>query len=653
MCIMFCLYCSSLAPPKKPSYSERIHWCNILGHILKFIKLVECHILEFLHRLIYKALDSLLYHVIQGAIEDSSLVDYGKLGLSQQEVPPNIIQELQSARLTQSTHNFDELLGQKPKLGVPLLLLCVRLQLPESTVEYPSDLLNDSKQNVYISLKPSPEELVLGVEGVISNFLSTAASFQSLLSTPELSMFIDPPYANKLSSQEQKMAFSTELGRDLLPVLTGDSKYQQITQTVYKCLEFGLNSVSSYCSTFDKYTSIVDACQKFDLEKSVWEEWGPSDFEAVLLKQSAELQRINEMETSQCIGCLLLDSKGFQAACLPYPKVVIGTIHEVLPPVAAKRNDLLLVKIKSSYEKLQVKPSNVAEFVQHLTLLSQLASDQPATDKEFTAICKTYVVAHAYKVDILPEDIALHHTLKRAYSMFQAALNCAEVARADQIIKFSTSLNHHVQELRHNVVELKNDVLDPVILNVSTEFHVAEKKLEGLERRLKALFDQTHSYITYHETFGMTPSTIQTAKKIQTLDNESEEQIRSISDELFSLKKDLDLRSLLWKSVQEWSGFSASWLLAPFETLHVEELQHLMQRMTQTLYVLERRLPGNNLVSTLNSEVNEFKKKVPVVVALCNPALRERHWQIIRQTTGDKFLQSKGITLEKLIAMQV
>jgi dynein heavy chain len=642
------------APPKKPSYSERIRWCNILERILKFIKLVECYILEFLHRLIYKALESLLYRVIHGATESYGLVDYGKLGLSQQEVPPTIIQELQNDQLTQFTHYFDELLGQKPKLGLPLLLVCVKLEMLEGSAECLSDVLSGSTQTVYISLKPSPKDLMLGVKDVISNFLLTAASFQSLLSAPELSMFVELPYVKKLSSsQEQKMAFNTELGPNLLPVLTEDSKYQQIIQTVYKCLEFGLNNVSAYCSTFDEYTSIVDACQKFDLKKSVWEDWGPGDFESVLLKHNTELQQINEMKTSQCIGCLLLDSKGFQASCLPYPKSVIGKIHEVLPPVAAKRNDALLVKIKISYEKLQVKPSNVAEFVQHLALLSQLASEQPTTDKEFTSVCKMYAVAYDYKVNVLPEDVALHQTLKHAYSMFQAALNCAEVARADQIIKFSTSLNHHVQKLRHSVVELKNDVLDPILLNVGTEFKIAEKKLEGLERRLKTVFDHTHSYTTYHETFGMTPSTIQTAKKIQTLDSESEEKLRSINDELFSLKKDLDVRSLLWKSVQEWSGFSASWLIAPFETLHVQELQHLVQRMTQTLYVLERRLPGNSLVSTLSFEVNEFKKKVPVVVALCNPALRERHWQIIQQITGDKFLQSKGITLEKLIAMQV
>lgn len=70
--------------------------------------------------------------------------------------------------------------------------------------------------------------------------------------------------------------------------------------------------------------------------------------------------------------------------------------------------------------------------------------------------------------------------------------------------------------------------------------------------------------------------------------------------------------------------------------------------------MLEKGLPPNDLVPRLKEKVLDFKKALPIIVALRNPNLKFRHYQTIKLLIGiDLMDETKKITMSVLLDVEV
>jgi dynein heavy chain len=61
---------------------------------------------------------------------------------------------------------------------------------------------------------------------------------------------------------------------------------------------------------------------------------------------------------------------------------------------------------------------------------------------------------------------------------------------------------------------------------------------------------------------------------------------------------------------------------------------------------MERGLPANKIVPRLRAAVDEYRQLMPVVAALRNPALKERHWAKVFATVGTTWPRDETFTLQ-------
>lgn len=66
------------------------------------------------------------------------------------------------------------------------------------------------------------------------------------------------------------------------------------------------------------------------------------------------------------------------------------------------------------------------------------------------------------------------------------------------------------------------------------------------------------------------------------------EPARDLLIDLGEIERDLRLRRLLWDSLQEWDKVSAEWIKTSFDLINVDHLQKYVNRLTQTVFVLEK-----------------------------------------------------------------
>lgn len=137
---------------------------------------------------------------------------------------------------------------------------------------------------------------------------------------------------------------------------------------------------------------------------------------------------------------------------------------------------------------------------------------------------------------------------------------------------------------------------------------------------------------------------------IEKRDNKSAQDIQA---ELNELEHDIMLRRILWQSQEEWTKLVDEWTATVFDSLNVQTLQKNVNRFTQTVYMLDKGLPHNEVVPRLKEKVLDFKRGMPVITSLRNPSLRRRHWESIERLIQKSIAKDKAFTLGNLLEMNV
>jgi hypothetical protein len=87
-----------------------------------------------------------------------------------------------------------------------------------------------------------------------------------------------------------------------------------------------------------------------------------------------------------------------------------------------------------------------------------------------------------------------------------------------------------------------------------------------------------------------------------------------------------------WQSIEDWERETESWLGMAFQEIDVEHLQKEVAVFFKSATIARKILPpGNPVPGIFFEKVLQFKHVLPVVQALRNPALKDRHWQRIYQ----------------------
>ena len=78
----------------------------------------------------------------------------------------------------------------------------------------------------------------------------------------------------------------------------------------------------------------------------------------------------------------------------------------------------------------------------------------------------------------------------------------------------------------------------------------------------------------------------------------------------------------------------------------------------RTLYKCEKEMKNNpiakNIASSIKTEVEQFKTQVPILQAVCNPGLRDRHWEQMTEVVGiDNFAPEPGASVSRYLDMNL
>ena len=119
------------------------------------------------------------------------------------------------------------------------------------------------------------------------------------------------------------------------------------------------------------------------------------------------------------------------------------------------------------------------------------------------------------------------------------------------------------------------------------------------------------------------------------------------------LKADLEQLKMVWRVVREWNDLYEGWKDGKFNDLDVESMENGATLLYKQITKLGRgKVKEWGTWISLKDTVDSFKRIMPLIVDMRNPAVRRRHWELVMEACGKQFdPTSEGFTLDKVVEL--
>ena len=113
--------------------------------------------------------------------------------------------------------------------------------------------------------------------------------------------------------------------------------------------------------------------------------------------------------------------------------------------------------------------------------------------------------------------------------------------------------------------------------------------------------------------------------------------------------KEFDTKHESWNGLRQWQLASQHWLSAPCLDLVLTEINNTVDETNTAAFKMLKLRRDDQVVMRLREEIDAFKRFVPLLQEVANPALLPRHWQRIMELMEQPYDEDKPTSLQNLV----
>ncbi|XP_065178852.1 dynein axonemal heavy chain 6-like [Sycon ciliatum] len=601
----------------------------LCARLTRFIQLCDTHILTTMHKLVYIAIEDLFTTLNSLLLEPGTTLPEPAPGVSfggdgVEGKAPALRSLLSTSSAGGLSRSSSQLSGSKTnlaspsrsRLGPPGSGRSSRNQAKEEEKE------EDKKTPVFVTevhlsgnnlvLIPNCEQFVHSLSQVIAQMRSTVKCADPLVSNQHFQAFTQPLIDNYQEIDEPPAA------PDLQRMFTDDAGMSTLEESVSSCFRSAFKTLARYKQKFTPFLEFYHFNRGRDLEGELKEDGQEIDFFRECLK-SYDLQHRQALalEERVPVGMMCVDSSHMRGAIVPSPKKCLDTIHYVMPLLARSRLNAVADFTARAATWMEMKPSSTTELVDFLTYLEKVEGDIESQETEARFITALYDMIEEFSVPADPEDVAAYQTMRPNLLSVHSDIDKAIAERAATTSKLSNSLDADIAELGKEVVEVKNQVQNPMILDITEDQQKVQNFINELNQRTEALNQKAQSFKSHQKKFRLEVTRY---------------------EELEDLVAEVKLKQTMWNGLDDWAKMTKDWFQCDFKDLVPDQVSNTTTRYAKMVFQLEKGLPPNTVVPKLKQAVEDMKDKVSVIGDLRNPSLKGRHWDEIESILGQKIV---------------
>uniref|UniRef100_A0A8C5QX10 Dynein axonemal heavy chain 7 n=1 Tax=Leptobrachium leishanense TaxID=445787 RepID=A0A8C5QX10_9ANUR len=203
-----------------------------------------------------------------------------------------------------------------------------------------------------------------------------------------------------------------------------------------------------------------------------------------------------------------------------------------------------------------------------------------------------------------------------------------------------------------------------------------EQYQDGLKLRCERFIEELDSYdkqVVEFEAFGDIQEVNKYLKKAQSLNSKLDLAVEKVDqlnaeEEAFGwpasqypqrkkIQDSLNPYLRLYEIIVEFNTKYKDWMEGPFTTVNPDLVEQDVGNYWRALYKLERTFTGLPnallLTSKIKSKVENFREHLPLIQIVCNPGLRDRHWEAMSAVVGHSIKPQHDTNVQRFVELQL
>jgi len=256
------------------------------------------------------------------------------------------------------------------------------------------------------------------------------------------------------------------------------------------------------------------------------------------------------------------------------------------------------------------------------------------------------------------QDIKLWHQTALSLEASLSANDYKALYESSRWTKYTDRLNERQQELDN-----ERDNIEDAFLRERTKF---QEWLESVDKKVEKFKDygNIRQCDEYLEKIQMVKDLfVQVDEKAEEIANKEDMLGWDITEfELLgTMKQKLEPFENLWLTCRDHNKQYQQWFKGSLFQIDAESAESEAAKMWRTAYKLQALFKDGDTAAAgpfevakkIKEELDYFKEKVPVLTALCNKGLKERHWEKISEIVGFQIEPDNSFTLTRVLDMDI
>ena len=462
-----------------------------------------------------------------------------------------------------------------------------------------------------LNFVPSADDFENELESIVGGFVDTVAGDETrLLNHEELEQYTEL-YDSEADASE---------AASVSDIITNDEQYLQLVSGLRDAVADAFSGCNVYLETFESYREMVLNNEQMNAEE-LYEnaEKGEvvlDDFAGKLETFNGQAHSINEIPDIKEVGIMEVNAERFKEMIAPSPAACLDKINAMLPQLAILKQQKLLDEVGAANNKLNHKPTEVAEFVSILDFINECNERKDDLEKDFKELVDHYALMDKHNVKVNSMDRAGYKMLVPEFEAMKNIMELLDSTKDEEMAKWGTKLEEDIKVFHESVSQLKGLAQDERLLEDVEFIDPVMSIVQGLKDDVTKL-----------------ENTAKANQQFQTIFGQQLERYPELED----VASDINLKLQMWEARSDIFSLTDQWKETLVMEMPLKEWEAQCTKWYKTAGRAERELPANSLVPKLKEQATIWKNLVPACGDLKNPNLQDRHWEKLEGLVGFKF----------------
>ncbi|XP_067459187.1 dynein axonemal heavy chain 7 [Thunnus thynnus] len=422
-----------------------------------------------------------------------------------------------------------------------------------------------------------------------------------------------PRVETKLYSEWQ----STPFGGHLKPIILPEILQAQ-QEEVQRVIQAECVRPKEYVHKYDKYAALVSKQAEEDVEQFLSEQ---HSFQEIMEEVTHYQQVVDQIQYTSCkvvrLGMFEVQSHKLMHTLAKraqelQQKLVIRMLQD-----HQEVNKKLCNEFEKIAEKALSTPPDTQKLMELKAYMNKVVNTEMPLLEQRLADSNTQLCFLMDFVSLSPLDMELNKKtiqwLQRMPSIFEEHQQIITEKTEQYQSGLKLCLEHFVEELESYSVQVEEFTAFGELTDLSKYL----KKAQALNAKLELAMEKINDFNQEEEAYGWPVSQYPQRKKIQ--------------DKLTPFLR-------LYETANDFLNEYQQWLHGPLSGVNPDKVEGDVGNYWRTLYKLEKGFgdvpKALNIATTMKAKVEDFKEHIPMVQVLCNPGLRDRHWDAMAEVAG-------------------